>query len=46
MGNRRNQQKVGEGIRKALETQVTRRLVARDRQHKSKAAKKEMFTQC
>ncbi len=41
-----NQHKVVEGIRKALETQVAWKLVARDKQCKSKAARREMFIQC
>ncbi len=42
-GNKRNQQRIGKGIRKALETQVAQRLVVRDKQHKSKDARREML---
>jgi hypothetical protein len=47
MGNKNNQQKDGQGTRKALETQAAQRLAARpDRQCKSKATRREMTTQC
>jgi hypothetical protein len=40
MGNKKNQQRDGQGTKKALETQVTRRLATRDRQCKSRATKR------
>ncbi len=43
MGNRRNQQRVGEGIKKTLETQDARRLVVKDRQQKSRDVRREML---
>jgi hypothetical protein len=46
MGNKRNQERVGEGTRNNLETQVAQRLVAKDRQRKFRAAKKEKFFKC
>jgi len=43
MGNKRNQQRIGKGTRKALETQVAQRLVVKEKQHKSKDVRRKML---
>jgi hypothetical protein len=44
MGDKKNQQQDGQGIKKSFEAQVVKRLVARDQQRKSRATKREMIT--
>jgi hypothetical protein len=46
MGNKNNQQRDGQGTKKALETQIARRLATRDQQCKSRATRIYLTTQC
>lgn len=46
MGNKKNKQRAKEGTKRMLEVEVGQRLLARDRQCRCRATKREQIVEC